>query len=820
MATIKANATGNWSAGATWVGGVAPGPGDVAVANGKTVTIDGNVTCTEIRNDTTGGATAGGSFTLNAGVTLTANLIAGAATLLNASYNSPGNASIVGNVTAGGSNGIAVNFNGTGTLNVTGHATAGSVANADGIRLTSTGTLNLTGNALGATADYAYGVNQTGNGTTVQTGNAVGGSGNASAGIKVSAGFYILNGNATGGSGPGGTHGVNQTGGVVTINGVATGTNNGYGAYNAAGGVMSVLEAVGNDYGLGGSHANSYSGVYGIGSTTVQQIVSGPHGQAGIAGAVFLNPQNNSVVTLRKTDLTTRSLYLSDSAIVGFPSITDVRAGTVFDNGNLTGTCHVPPAESVLIGVPVGSQVGNCVMSSANMYGACIAALTDQSVKLTSDYDAAKSAASQSSVSALHNFNPAQDVVAHVTVVDTLTNAPSSGATPAEIWTYSARSLTEKTGFGLVADYDAAKSAASQSSINALVTPPSSSVIAQAVRTELGTELGRLDEAVSAPKTLTSAYDPAKRAASQFSVDSIPVTPLLANQYVAPDNFGIAAIKAKTDALPANPAAVGSAMILTADYDAAKSAASQSSINALHNFNPASDSVAHVILVDSLANAPSVPSGEEIASAVRTNLAVELGRVDEAISAPKNLTSAYAAAQTAASQSSINQLHNLTAQQVWEYATRTITGGGVGGGLTAQEVWEYISAALPHGAEQMLAFLKSRLEAQVAQGSVIVIPAPPTDTQTTAWTRCWDAHGAPEQDVAIQIKLVGSTEMEGGDALDSRTVVAQSNEDGLASVLIRRGSHLQYEARRGSGKWIPFSGTDTESLQLPDLLGN
>ena len=53
------------------------------------------------------------------------------------------------------------------------------------------------------------------------------------------------------------------------------------------------------------------------------------------------------------------------------------------------------------------------------------------------------------------------------------------------------------------------------------------------------------------------------------------------NDAVAPDNAGITAIKAKTDNLPASPAAVGSAMTLTSAYDAAKTAATQASVNAL-----------------------------------------------------------------------------------------------------------------------------------------------------------------------------------------------------------------------------------------------
>ena len=53
--------------------------------------------------------------------------------------------------------------------------------------------------------------------------------------------------------------------------------------------------------------------------------------------------------------------------------------------------------------------------------------------------------------------------------------------------------------------------------------------------------------------------------------------------YTAPDNTDIAAIKAKTDNLPASPAAVGSAMILTSAYDAAKTAASQTSVTGILN---------------------------------------------------------------------------------------------------------------------------------------------------------------------------------------------------------------------------------------------
>ena len=67
-----------------------------------------------------------------------------------------------------------------------------------------------------------------------------------------------------------------------------------------------------------------------------------------------------------------------------------------------------------------------------------------------------------------------------------------------------------------------------------------------------------------------------------------------------------------------------------------------------------------------------------------------------------SLTSAYDPAKTAAQQGDemtlaageLSGLSTLTAQQVWEYATRTLTAGS---GVTAQQVWEYATRTLTSG---------------------------------------------------------------------------------------------------------------------------
>ena len=116
--------------------------------------------------------------------------------------------------------------------------------------------------------------------------------------------------------------------------------------------------------------------------------------------------------------------------------------------------------------------------------------------------------------------------------------------------------------------------------------------------------------------------------ASQTSVNAIPTTPLLAANYTAPDNAGVAAIKAKTDNLPSDPADQSELVTLI------NTRASQASVNAIPT-TPA-------------------PTAAQNASQVRTELGTELARLDVAVSSRSTLTAGDIPA-------------GLTAQQVWTY---------------------------------------------------------------------------------------------------------------------------------------------------------
>jgi hypothetical protein len=121
----------------------------------------------------------------------------------------------------------------------------------------------------------------------------------------------------------------------------------------------------------------------------------------------------------------------------------------------------------------------------------------------------------------------------------------------------------------------------------------------------------------------------------------------------------IDAIKAKTDNLPASPAAVGSAMTLTADYDAAKTAAQ------------AGDKMD---IVDT-PNATAV-------TAIQDGLSTFDPAADTVTVGTNNDKTGYTLS-TAGVSAVQSGLSTLTAQQVWEYATRTLSSFGT----LASEIW-------------------------------------------------------------------------------------------------------------------------------------
>ena len=381
MALILSLATGNFNAGATWVGGIVPGAADEARAStGHTITITANVTCTELSNAGTG------IFTLNDGVTLTANVTnkttTGSRNCLQFTAASPATASIVGNVTGGITLacGGVVNSS-TGTLVITGNCVAGSGAGGSvilgcfGASNSSTGTITVTGNCTGGSGANSHGIQNTSTGSISITGNATGGSSTGVGAYNNSSGTITFTGNCVGGTTVTTSHGLNNAStGVCTIVGTCTGGAAGAtGANNAAAGTITATRAKGNGFGIGSVDTAAGVGIASVQSsiTKIEQLEFGALGMSPVSGPCYITPLTTNVAIFTKYPGGTGTKTLVDAtASAGMPAITDVRFGTSYASGALTGSAYIPSAGSVAFGVPVDATTGTATLTAADVRAA------------------------------------------------------------------------------------------------------------------------------------------------------------------------------------------------------------------------------------------------------------------------------------------------------------------------------------------------------------------------------------------------------------------------------------------------------------------
>lgn len=156
MATKYLSATASLSVAVWWTtsGGstttTAPGIGDDANLNGKTLTVDQAFTCDNIVG-TTGAMAVSGSQTINANI---GNAASGFSSTLSAAQTVTINGNVIAGLTAS-----RINVSGASTvLNVAGNATgSGVAANLAAITITNTGTVSMVGTLTGGSASGSHG---------------------------------------------------------------------------------------------------------------------------------------------------------------------------------------------------------------------------------------------------------------------------------------------------------------------------------------------------------------------------------------------------------------------------------------------------------------------------------------------------------------------------------------------------------------------------------------------------------------------------------------------------------------------------------------
>jgi hypothetical protein len=578
MANYRAIANGNWSAGATWAGGAVPpnGEGHNVYSNNFTVTIDQNVNVAFITNAAitasfVGGgtsATMGGYFELANGVTLTGNIVRGnssagnAYTLLLSGTNS---ANVVGNILsqAGlGSGGGTANcflINSSGTINITGNVTGGDNAQAAGIYTTSSATINIIGNVTagnGGNSSNAFsrGIQSTGLASINVTGSVSGGGPTTTAqiGLQHGNGNLSIVGTITAGSTVG-SFGVSTGSGTILIVGDIF-------ASNSANGVSAI-----------GNSNTVFSGSF-ISSSNGTTAIYCPQYR------VSPSPLNARTRYAANGSGTYVDMFTADNAL-GQASPTDVRSGVSYASGNLTGRLTVPARGSVSLSVNYGPSMP----FTATRSGTTATATLAYSYPLVVGDQITVTGASNSEWNSTYTI---ASVVSGTSVTFTIPNTHSATAGTGATMQTTGTAVLDPAAVA-TAVWGAATRTITGGVVDTLTNAPSvpsAATIASQVRTELGTELGRIDATISSR--------------------------LAASAYTAPS---------------AAPTAAQNATAVRAELgtELGRIDATISS-----RLSPSGT----LATVTTLTNAPTVPTAAAIASQVRTELATELARVDVATS--------------------------------------------------------------------------------------------------------------------------------------------------------------------------------------------
>jgi hypothetical protein len=408
MAVITSAASGNFSAGATWVGGVVPGPSDNARVNtGHIVTIDTNTTVIDIQAITTG------RFTMANGVTLTANVIAPASVNLTLTIPVTTTCTIIGNLTTSTTAGSTIaEKTGTGVLNITGAVWGGSSTNMKGLAISSSGTVNIIGEVVATTNAGVGNANAIiiNNGSTLNiTGdvtcaniisvNTISPAITASANVTVNVTGNVRGGSASAINLTGASSVLNVTGNIIAPLGTGVNPSITMSGQNAT---VSII-------------GNVYAGIYGNGIT-----LAGTNSLCTIEGSLYANdstittsaavssatvigrglvlkgdfyysvlggvPYKTNILKVNSTvngktvfyDTSGGTYTRASLTAVDFdiPLAVNVRQGIVYGDSTFTGTLIVPSPSNVRKGVPTDATVGTADLSAADMWDYLTSAIT------------------------------------------------------------------------------------------------------------------------------------------------------------------------------------------------------------------------------------------------------------------------------------------------------------------------------------------------------------------------------------------------------------------------------------------------------------
>ena len=382
---------GLWSDSATWSVSAEPSPwnfplsADNAYTNTFTVTADSSTKVDTIRNSALSpNISAGGSFVLANGVSLSANVAPGVApfTLTLAPAAS---STLIGNVFGGGIVAVpALSCGSTSSVTIVGNLSGGSNAQTWALVNTSVSPIFIIGDIRGGSAgNPSIGVVHA-NGSMTLTGNVYGGSGGTNSyGITQSSGVINVNGNIEGTS----FTGIDNLGGIINVVGNVLGSSTGNGVGVTTGhGTSQIISLTGNITGRNAAAINiatsantrlsAYNGnitasnasnaVSNAGTTSTVltfvscNILNAPNGRQAIYAPRYqVFPSASATYTRQAVNgYDSYADYWTSNATFSYPASSDVVLSTVYNNNTLSGSMALPPTSAVALGASVGTTSG------------------------------------------------------------------------------------------------------------------------------------------------------------------------------------------------------------------------------------------------------------------------------------------------------------------------------------------------------------------------------------------------------------------------------------------------------------------------------
>jgi hypothetical protein len=318
-----------------------------------------------------------GTLTLN-GIVAIGGRVAGT-TIANGAHaiestSSAGTVAFTNASTLTGGSGVstfAINNNLTGTVTITSSTvTGGSASFTYGINNVSTGTVTITASTItgsSGTESVAL-VNLTGT-VTITSSTVTGGSSATAYGIYNATGTITLTSTTVTGGSNATAYGVNNAStGPVTITGDVT-ASTAAGVLNASTGTVTITGTLTPTTAV---HALQCTNTTGANITLSGSLIYASNGFAPTNCLKFLMNPTPALAKVRfaKNGSTTYSDFFTADNSLGQAAITDVRFGTVYASGALTGVAYIPSASSVGFGVPVDATTGTATLTAADVRAA------------------------------------------------------------------------------------------------------------------------------------------------------------------------------------------------------------------------------------------------------------------------------------------------------------------------------------------------------------------------------------------------------------------------------------------------------------------